>query len=259
MAVLTSEQQQYLQDTGQTPPANIGDGIIQPAAVPSTMVPTTVPPTATSPVLSQPMSLISRTPQGPTPQSSVQNTLNSLPSAPTSGKGGMGIPAQPSQLSTQVPDPRYPEFGLPVIPPPSTVFPPPALPTPVPLPPQGPTTSLVQRRPTDAVNASDSSMRLGKGGGMPSQPSTGGVSSLFSPDYTPTVYDTSTGSDYSDEYLRATESSRQSLSDLSRAIQPGSLVQSEEEDDGPTPEEIRRPQAGEPIIESDFDNDEGDD
>jgi hypothetical protein len=256
MVVLTSDQQQYLQNTGQTPPANIGDGVIQPAAVPAA----TVPPTVSPPVPAQPISLVNRTPQGPAPQTSLQTPLSSLPPAPTSGKGGMGFPAQPSQPPTQEVDPRNPQFGLPVIPPPSTVFPPPALPTPLPLPPQGSTTSLVQRRPTDAVNASVPSARSGKGGGTPTQPQfQTGTNSFFSPAYTPTVYDTGdaySGSDYVDEFFDIGSGNTASLQELSTAIQPGAIVGGDEpEDTGPTDAEIQAPKPGEPLTGLDDDDD----
>ena len=137
MVVLTGDQQQYLQNTGQTSSTDVGNGLVQPTAMPTA----TVSPTVTPPVPPQPISLVNRTPQGPAPQTSLQTPLSSLPPTPTSGKGGMGVPTQPSQLST----------GM------STTS---ALSTFLPL--QRP--NLVQRSSTDAINPSVPSVRSGKGG-----------------------------------------------------------------------------------------------
>jgi len=238
MVVLTGDQQQYLQNTGQTSSTGVGNGLVQPTAMPTA----TVSPTVTPPVPPQPISLVNRTPQGPAPQTSLQTPLSSLPPTPTSGKGGMGVPAQPSQLST----------GM------STTS---ALPTSLPF--QRP--NLVQRSSTDAINASVPPVRSGKGGGTPAQPT--GVNSLFSPSYTPTVYDTGdaySGSDYVDDFFNIGSGNTASLQALSTAIQPGAIVSADadEEDTGPTDAEIQAPKPGKPLDYSnkDYSNDsDGDD
>jgi len=238
MVVLTGDQQQYLQNTGQTSSTDVGNGLVQPTAMPTA----TVSPTVTPPVPPQPISLVNRTPQGPAPQTSLQTPLSSLPPTPTSGKGGMGVPAQPSQLST----------GM------STTS---ALPTSLPF--QRP--NLVQRSSTDAINASVPPVRSGKGGGTPAQPT--GVNSLFSPSYTPTVYDTGdaySGSDYVDDFFNIGSGNTASLQALSTAIQPGAIVSADadEEDTGPTDAEIQAPKPGKPLDYSnkDYSNDsDGDD
>lgn len=230
MVVLTGDQQQYLQNTGQTSSTDVGNGLVQPTAMPTA----TVSPTVTPPVPPQPISLVNRTPQGPAPQTSLQTPLSSLPSTPTSGKGGMGVPTQPSQLST----------GM------STTS---ALSTFLPL--QRP--NLVQRSSTDAINASVPPVRSGKGGGTPAQPT--GVNSLFSPSYTPTVYDTGdaySGSDYVDEFFDIGSGNTESLQALSTAIQPGAIVSADEEDTGPTDAEIQEPKPGEPLTGLDDDDDD---
>jgi len=233
MVVLTGDQQQYLQNTGQTSSTGVGSGLVQPTAMPTA----TVSPSVTPPVLSQPISLVNRTPQGPAPQTSLQTPLSSLPPTSTSGKGGMGVPAQPSQLST----------GM------STTS---ALPTSLPF--QRP--NLVQRSSTDAINASVPPVRSGKGGGTPAQPT--GVNSLFSPSYTPTVYDTGdaySGSDYVDEFFDIGSGNTESLQALSTAIQPGAIVSADEEDIGPTDAEIQEPKPGEPLTGLDDDDNDNDD
>ena len=233
MVVLTGDQQQYLQNTGQTSSTGVGNGLVQPTAMPTA----TVSPTVTPPVPPQPISLVNRTPQGPAPQTSLQTPLSSLPPTPTSGKGGMGVPAQPSQLST----------GM------STTS---ALPTSLPF--QRP--NLVQRSSTDAINASVPPVRSGKGGGTPAQPT--GVNSLFSPSYTPTVYDTGdaySGSDYVDDFFNIGSGNTASLQALSTAIQPGAIVSADEEDTGPTDAEIQEPKPGEPLTGLDDDDNDNDD
>ena len=233
MVVLIGDQQQYLQNTGQTSSTGVGNGLVQPTAMPTA----TVSPTVTPPVPPQPISLVNRTPQGPAPQTSLQTPLSSLPPTPTSGKGGMGVPAQPSQLST----------GM------STTS---ALPTSLPF--QRP--NLVQRSSTDAINASVPPVRSGKGGGTPAQPT--GVNSLFSPSYTPTVYDTGdaySGSDYVDDFFNIGSGNTASLQALSTAIQPGAIVSADEEDTGPTDAEIQEPKPGEPLTGLDDDDNDNDD
>jgi hypothetical protein len=232
MVVLTGDQQQYLQNTGQTSFTGVGSGLVQPTAIPTA----TVSPAVTTPVPPQPIGLVNRTPQGPAPQTSLQTPLSSLPPTPTSGKGGMGVPAQPSQLST----------GM------STTS---ALPTSLPF--QRP--NLVQRSSTDAINASVPPVRSGKGGGTPAQPT--GVNSLFSPSYTPTVYDTGdaySGSDYVDDFFNIGSGNTASLQALSTAIQPGAIVSANEEDTGPTDAEIQAPKPGEPLDYSNQDFSDGD-
>jgi hypothetical protein len=232
MVVLTGDQQQYLQNTGQTSFTGVGSGLVQPTAIPTA----TVSPAVTTPVPPQPIGLVNRTPQGPAPQTSLQTPLSSLPPTPTSGKGGMGVPAQPSQLST----------GM------STTS---ALPTSLPF--QRP--NLVQRSSTDAINASVPPVRSGKGGGTPAQPT--GVNSLFSPSYTPAVYDTGdaySGSDYVADFFNIGSGNTASLQALSTAIQPGAIVSANEEDTGPTDAEIQAPKPGEPLDYSNQDFSDGD-
>jgi hypothetical protein len=175
--------------------------------------------------------------------------------APVTGGGLSSIPVSPTGFVgnqppvNQPPDPigdgRSVVLGTP-----------PSLPLP-------PVTSI-ERSPFDAVNASPpqgaGNASGGKGSGRTTLPNRG-IYSLFSPSYTPTVYnieDAYTGSDYLDSYIKAAEDSRQSLGDLSRSIQPGSLVE-EPVEEVESDEDIRAPKAGAPIEEPEDDDDGHDD
>jgi len=133
----------------------------------------------------------------------------------------------------------------------------PAIASPVPV-------TSIQRSPFDAVNASPPQgtgpASGGKGSGRTTLPDRG-IYSLFSPAYTPTVYNTDSnisGASYLDSLLKAGEDSRQTLGDLSRSIQPGSLVEGPVEE-VQSDEDIRAPKAGAPIEEPEDDDDSGDD
>ncbi len=228
MAVLTSEQQQYLQDTGQTTPSQqFINGV------------PTVQPAIASPV---PVTSIQRSPFDAVNAPSAGGGLSSIPISPT---GFVGDQPPINQPADPIGDGRSTVLGTA-----------PNLPIP-------PVTSI-ERSPFDAVNASPPQgtgpASGGKGSGRTTLPDRG-IYSLFSPAYTPVVYDTgntASGSGYLDSYIKAAEDSRQSLGDLSRSIQPGSLVEGPVEE-VQSDEDIRAPKAGAPIEEPEDDDDSGDD
>jgi len=226
MAVLTNEQQQFLQDTGQTPSQQFFNGVpVQPATA--------------SPV---PVTSIQRSPFDAVNAPSAGGGLSSIPISPT---GFVGDQPPINQPADPIGDGRSTVLGTA-----------PNLPIP-------PVTSI-ERSPFDAVNASPPQgtgpTSGGKGSGRTTLPDRG-IYSLFSPAYTPTVYNTDSnisGASYLDSLLKAGEDSRQTLGDLSRSIQPGSLVE-EPVEEVESDEDIRAPKAGAPIEEPDDDDDGHDD